>query len=239
MIPFRNIIIEGVDRLGKGTLIKGIQDQLGYFQHVHYQKPLDLACLRTRTASREDPDINKRAALRAYQEASFKQMFKFLAMPDSRFIMDRAHLGETVYAPRYRKYDGSYVFDLERQYLLNGDVDQATLLVLLHTSNWDFIKDDGESFNFEAKEEEQNDFVRAFEKSIFTYKVMLDVHNGMGGFVSAEALANTVCQAWRELKTYHRPILNVRWNAIERLPNMEYEIVRIAEQQLDPRKAVS
>ncbi len=31
-------------------------------------------------------------------------------------ISDRAHLGEYVYAEKYRGYDGAYIFDLEKEY---------------------------------------------------------------------------------------------------------------------------
>ena len=35
----KSIIFEGVDRLGKDTLIQGVKNRLGYFQTIHYQKP--------------------------------------------------------------------------------------------------------------------------------------------------------------------------------------------------------
>jgi uncharacterized protein related to proFAR isomerase len=52
---------------------------------------------------------------------------------------------------------------------------ENTLLVLLTTSDWSFIQDDGESFDFSKKEEEQADFVKAFNKSSLPNKLLIDV----------------------------------------------------------------
>lgn len=55
---------------------------------------------------------------------------------------------------------------------------QNTQLILLTTSDWSFIKDDGESFDFSKKEEEQNDFIAAFNKSILPKKIIDVSTNG-------------------------------------------------------------
>lgn len=153
----KNIIIEGVDRLGKGTLIAGLLHQLGYMQVIHYEKPKKL-------------DVYD-GELFAYQEASFHAMFQLLES-DAPILLDRAHLGEMVYSHRYRGYDGSYVLDLETLY---PDACENTLLVLLTTSDFSFIKDDGQSFDFNKKEQEQADFFRAFSESGFKHKLLIDV----------------------------------------------------------------
>lgn len=191
----KHVIIEGVDRTGKDTLIKGIQDRLGFFQVIHYQKPLLLERFVNEVSRHKDvqeADV-KKEALKAYQKESFRAMFKLMTgMINPRIICNRAHLGETVYAKRYRGYDGSYVFDIEKQFgYPDGPLSQV-LLVVLHTTDFSFISDDGLSFDVTKREEEQTDFIEAYHKSSIPNKVLIDVHNGKGGFVSPQFVLDTV-----------------------------------------------
>jgi hypothetical protein len=192
-MALKSIVIEGCDRLGKDTLIKGIQNELGYFQTLHYQKPEKLDYFN--------------GSLFSYQFASFNTMFHILSS-NARFILNRAHLGEAVYSKRYRDYDGNYVFSLEKDHRRFWDEDthifphkdsyeKTTLLVLLYTSDFSFIKDDGQSFDFEKKEEEQADFLKAFDKSIIENKIMIDVSNGMGGYRPALETLKAVIDAYK------------------------------------------
>lgn len=200
----RHIIVEGVDRIGKSTLIEGLYQKLGYFQELHYQKPqlLDRYVEQARGEYVMEENLEpliKRAALKAYQVASFIQMFHALESK-GRFLMNRSHLGEYVYAPRYRWYDGSYVFDLERQFrLLSGtSFANTTLLVLVYTSDLSFITEDGQSLGgLDKREGEQADFKIAFERSIIKHKVMIDVCDGEGKFKPKPEVLNTAIEAWQ------------------------------------------
>lgn len=176
-----NIIIEGVDRLGKGTLIAGLKNALGYFNVIHYQKPEKLECYNNN--------------LKYYQHESFHQMFNMLDV--GRLILDRAHLGEAVYSHRYRDYDGDYVFQMELDGTNDGLIFASnTLLVLLTTSDFSFIQDDGLSHDFTKKEEEQEDFKRAFEKSSIKNKLLIDISNGNGGYKPASEILSLVINAF-------------------------------------------
>jgi thymidylate kinase len=190
----KHVIIEGIDRLGKDTLIKGIQDRLGFFQVIHYQKPQLLEKYVTEAKHRNVPEADvKREALKLYQQESFRAMFKLMAgMLTPRIICNRAHLGETVYAKRYRGYDGSYVFDIEKQFSYTDGPLSQVLLVVLHTSDFSFITDDGLSLDVTKREEEQADFIEAYHKSSIPNKLLLDVHNGKGGFVSPQFVLDSV-----------------------------------------------
>lgn len=168
-----SLIIEGVDRLGKSTLIQNIRHKLGFFNVIHYAKPQKLDFYQGQNSLLE------------YQRASFESMFKMLSS-DQPFIMDRGHLGECVYANRYRGYKGDYVMDMDRKAVNDWHHGQnpdeyPAKLILLTTSDFSFIQDDGLSFDFTKKEEEQADFVKAFEKSALP-KVKIDVSNGKGGY---------------------------------------------------------
>ena len=236
----KSIIIEGIDRTGKNTLIDGIKNRLGYFQTIHYQKPEILASFMKLARNQFDlPDDSMHpkvteAALKHYQAQSFTDMFKLLST-DVRFIMNRAHLGEFVYAPRYRGYPGDFIFDIEKSFKedVTSNFHNTTLLVLLHTSSFDFMKDDGLSFDFSQKDEEQMDFVRAFEKSDIKHKLMLDIHDGTGNFVPKEKLVEVVIQSYRELQTMSHQIIEVSWSR-----DTEDNLNRHNYLQPDPKKLV-
>lgn len=194
-MAINNVIIEGVDRLGKNLLIDGIQHSLGFFQVIHYQKPklLDFFIENARSglmSDRTESEV-KAEALKLYQYNSFITMFKLLR-DNTRLICNRAHLGETVYAKRYRNYNGNYVFDIERRFHESENSLNKTLLVLLYTSDFSFITDDGLSLDVTKREEEQNDFIEAYSKSIIPNKIMIDVNNGSSGFISKDLVLGAV-----------------------------------------------
>lgn len=191
-----NIIIEGLDRLGKSTLAANLEHKLGCFTHVHFGKPPALELY-----------VKEVGALKAkerYQRESFKLMFKLLAGP-GRLLLDRGHLGEAVYAKRYRNYDGDYVFDYET--IENGDALTNTLLVLL--VNYDArleerLVDDGESFDWTKRKEEQEDFIAAFNRSRIVNKVLIPVGNGSGQFINADLIANLVAIKYNDALLHTR-----------------------------------
>lgn len=179
----KHIIIEGLDRLGKSTLAAGIEDKLGCFTKLHFGKP---PCLGHYKLAVGEP-----FAKEAYQRDSFEQMFALLDT-DARVLLDRAHLGEAVYAKRYRGYDGSYVFDLEN--IRHARALTSTLLVLLVNHSKDLeqaLVDDGASFDWSKRAEEQDDFIAAFNRSRFQHKVILAV-DYKGGFAPKEYLVEQV-----------------------------------------------
>lgn len=194
----KDILIEGVDRLGKDSLIVGIQHELGFFQEVHYQKPRLLdSYVKLAVEHGTNPD-QEAMAYQRYQDMSFRHMFNMLSMA-GRHIMNRAHLGEAVYAHRYRRYDGNYVFELEKKFYFDfgSKFADRSLLVLLTTSDFSFIKDDGLSFDFNKKEEEQADFIKAFNKSIIKNKLLIDVSNGKGGYRPKADIVQEVLDAFK------------------------------------------
>lgn len=160
-----HIIVEGIDSTGKSSLIRNIMNELNYFLVVHYQKPLAL------NSFSHD--------LKQYQISSFHSGFNLL---ESKLdtIFDRFHLGEYVYSKRYRGYDGDYVFALEKN--ARVDLNDDIVLILLHTSDFSICVDDGESFDFSKREEEQRDFIKAFHRSTIANKIMINVSDGEGGF---------------------------------------------------------
>lgn len=186
MMIHRKYLIEGIDRLGKSTLVNGILNTEGYNLVIHYDKPLDLNYYKCDDMhgffcdpEKDTPNGRKKQFMTDLNHVMF-QMIQNLNAP---IIFDRAHLGETVYAPLYRKYDGDYVFDIEKAY----QTDSARLILLI-SSNLDMITDDGLSFDPANKLIEQQRFLRAFSLSQIKDKIIIDVHNGKGGFKSKEQI---------------------------------------------------
>lgn len=192
-------LIDGIDRLGKSSLIKRIQDEFGYHLVIHYDKPKILhnnmfmaKCIKT-SAGEDDFDESyfslseEDMARRFYQEDTNLNMFKLL-QTDIPLILDRTHLGEMVYAPLYRKYSGDYVYKMEQELISAKPYSYETdiRLILLTSSNTDMLVDDGLGFDPTKKNEEQDMFIKAFNRSALKNKVIVDVHNGSGGYKSYE-----------------------------------------------------
>jgi hypothetical protein len=195
MIPTK-FLIDGIDRLGKSSLMQRINDDLGYHLTIHYDKPKVLDCyLSVARAmieagpSEDHPGDNKLIELSVdnlarylYQEEANIEMFKLL-QTKIPLVIDRTHLGEMVYGPMYRKYDGDYVLVKEAFMLQKCPASKTDVrLILLTTSNLDIVQDDGLSFDFAKRGEEQELFKAAFRRSNIPNKVMIDVHNGNGGY---------------------------------------------------------
>jgi hypothetical protein len=192
-------LIEGLDRLGKDTLIDGILHKRGYHEVLHFSKPKVLSCYLGGPYHRQNLNETEERmyALREYQERSFRNLFTMLSSaPYAHMICNRAHLGENVYAPLYRGYDGAYVFELERAFRLH-EVGSIRLILLTEDfSVSSHFVDDGESFDITKREKEQELFMAAFESSIIRDKrVVCVTDRGVGGFrrkedIIAEALEN-------------------------------------------------
>ena len=175
----RNIIVEGIDRIGKDTLISLINNNLGY-QDIHSSKPERLEVF--------DYSLQK------YQENYFSKWFSVIEN-NSGFIFNRFHLGEYVYSMLYRDYiPGIYLYNYESIPTIKDE----TLLILLYTDNFDIIKDDGKSFDFSKKEKEQNLFKSAFKNSLITNKIMVQVNFG-SSFIPADNICYKVNEIMKNL----------------------------------------
>lgn len=170
------IIVEGIDRIGKDTLISNLRKW--YFEnrnqssiHMHYSSP---------------PFVDNQFH---YQYESYKTGFNMIgqyvddAQESSILFINRFHLGETVYGPRYRNISPNeinQIFNLESTFLTYADLREYNpkdiLLILLTTSSFNHIKDDGKNFDFTKKSEEQNDFIKAYNRSNIN-KIRIDTYD--------------------------------------------------------------
>jgi len=201
-----NYIICGIDRLGKGTLIQNILNDQGYHTVLHYDKPKAL------TAYGLD--------LKRYQQESFEQGFEILKSND-QVIMDRFHIGESVYCS-YRGYIGDYIFDMEAKHI--ADLEN-TVLVLLTTSDFSFIEDDGESFDFDSKEEEQLKFIESFNRSGLN-KIMIDICAD-GTYRPSTDIYTELQNNLRRTKMDNREMMNkdlsTYWNTLNQMDEQDFK----------------
>lgn len=158
------IIIEGMDRCGKDTQIGLIQKKFKdeTFHVFHYSKV----------------PFKTQGDHIAYNERLYKDMFlvMFESLGSNRnFIFNRSHLGESVYAPKYRGYDGDYVFDIERSYTETLK-DQLMMIVLVNTPEILTKREDGQSLssNLDDIKYEREAFTRGYEKSGIHRKKLIE-----------------------------------------------------------------
>ena len=167
-----NILIEGVDGTGKSTLAKGLARR--FFHH----SPIGLNSVGT---------LAKGPIGQAQSKTYYNKLFNIIANEQISFICDRSHLGEAVYSPLYRGYDGSYVYDFEAVLC-----EKPTLLVLLDNSIMSILlnREDGDSLSkgdLEKVTTERLNFWEAFNKSGLP-KVYIDAADMTPGDVIDEVV---------------------------------------------------
>ena len=163
--------IEGMDNCLKDTLIQLIRANLSAQTQV----------LKFSSPPKEIKDVEN------WQKAHFKDMFDLLKLSlihsGRNIILNRAHLGEFVYSPIYRGYEGKWIFQLENEFLnsCSNNTDKLKLFVLYDSNNHDLKKrDDGKSLskaNFEKFNIERERFILAFKKSNISSKKIFDLSN--------------------------------------------------------------
>lgn len=186
----RKFLIEGLDALGKTTLIKGICNKLGYFQVIHYSKPERLTFYDAEVVVNGDFS-HANQALEFYQRDCFDTMFKLLKS-DANIILDRAHLGECVYSPIYRGYSGDFVFSLEQHHGIHLQRDIRMILLAEDFTVSRHFQDDGQSFDVSKRQEEQELFIEAFNKSNIIDKRIVYVTDHDGNFKNKNSILQEV-----------------------------------------------
>lgn len=125
------------------------------------------------------------ANVELWQKAHFEDMFDLIkANIDSssrNLILNRAHLGEYVYSPIYRGYEGNWIFDLEKSFLRSSDFYHSNIKLFVfydsNNSNLHF-REDGNSLSNNDNEnldKERGRFLQAFEKSMISNKRIFDL----------------------------------------------------------------
>jgi len=163
------LIIEGPDRCGKSTQILKTQPLLT-------DRPLHTLHYSSIKGFKTSNEV------KTYSEKLYKSMFTLLRENhyESHFILDRSHIGEVVYSPMYRKYDGSYVYDIEKLFSADPDFWSELYLITFIDNAENVIKrDDGLSFTteLEKKKIEIQAFVDATNRSHILNKTIININN--------------------------------------------------------------
>jgi thymidylate kinase len=159
------IICEGLDRTGKSTLQKNL---LGWMCDQ------DIWPVETQHA------MNIKANTANVQEASkqlYEHFFSRIEKCDTNIIFDRLHLGEVVYSPMYKNYDGHYVYDLEKAYLNDTAQGETFLFLLVDTPESILSRDDGDGWSSDLNKmyQERNAFIDAYNKSNIINKKLIEI----------------------------------------------------------------
>jgi len=176
------IIVEGPDRVGKTTLVRALRE---YFIAKQPLKPVLVI---------GSAGINRSTPLQSFHSSYryYDLMIALLLNQSDNFhiILDRFHLGEYVYAWKYRQYSGDYIFNLERAWVeaMPKKAFRDVRLILLFDSVANLmIREDGKSMacsNFE-KEAELMDFHRAVDRSLLTTCSLDLEHLDVAGMIFA------------------------------------------------------
>jgi len=162
------IIIEGIDNVGKSTLITNLKNYYNkYTLHtLHYSNV-------KQSTTEKTIEYNKKL----YFEM-FEMMFETIKKDKKGIICDRSHLGEMVYGPIYRDYDGEYVLDIERNFHNILDLFNNLILITLVDDAENVVeRDDGLSFSIDLnkKQDEIQKFINAHNKSTIKNKLLINV----------------------------------------------------------------
>ncbi|MCF0117756.1 MAG: hypothetical protein HUJ61_06905 [Bacilli bacterium] len=168
-----NYVIMGIDRIGKDTFIK---NNLSFCKSTHLTKP----------PANIDPF--------EFSKQQYKDYFINLQTSDN-CVYNRGHIDEYVYTSLYRYYSVDYINDLENEF---KDKVFSTVFLLLYTDNFDILIDDGKSFDFNKKEDEQKLFIKYFIESKMYNKIMIKV-NDKDKYKSYEKISDEFGKALKEI----------------------------------------
>lgn len=156
------IIIEGQDRTGKDTLIKNlVKDNFD-------RQPFIIHCIGTKEKGEKGKELSRQY---------YSELFNLINKSNNNFILNRSHIGENIYSPIYREYDGSYVFELEKKLTKPK---KYFLFCLIDSSGRALEREDNNSLSKGDKElffDEQQKFVLSIVRSNIKNctKVIIDI----------------------------------------------------------------
>lgn len=160
------LIFEGPDNVGKGTQITKIQPLL-------IDKPIHVLHYSAIKGFETNEEV------KAYSDSLYRSMFSLLEnnYKHNHFILDRSHIGEVVYSPMYRNYDGSYVYNLEQWHTGTDFWKEVFLITFIDNAENLIKRDDGLSFTIELdkKRKEIDAFVDATMRSNIINKKIINI----------------------------------------------------------------
>jgi len=169
------LIIESGDRLGKGSLIKGLCEYFDYKNIIirHCDKP------PKNISQNEVLDFQFKCFEQEFQMINYIQTMNCKLMyHDNIIIYDRFYLGEYVYGQMFRAANPDLLkMKLQEFEVYNLNRDNVYLITLTSDPEFFLSKEDGQSFsqNLEQKTKELELFKEAHEFSLIKNKLLLKV----------------------------------------------------------------
>lgn len=163
------VLIEGPDACGKDTQAQFIENE---FERRHISVHSFHYSNIKYTNSNEEIKI---ASMQRYRDMF--NIFSSIRNENLAIISNRSHIGETVYSPIYRKYNGDFVFDFEKDYV-RREHPETKLIVFTDTPEAVIERDkkrgDGLSFSLDIdkKKQELEAFERAYNVSCLDKKLI-------------------------------------------------------------------
>lgn len=169
------LIIEGMDRCGKSTLIANLRKH--YFTNpaliVHHSSA------PPRGLSNKDSELWE-----AEHYSDLAYTFHHLSYREGYdIICDRFHLGAIVYGMRYRGLNPYTIYKIDNKFIAHGAEDAIAMVLLTDDTEAVMSRDDGLSNEQSAKEfdETRAEFERVFGYSTIKHKLKINI-TANGGF---------------------------------------------------------
>lgn len=165
------LIIEGMDRCGKSTLVEQLRKNYFYNHKIfihHSSSPPKIV---------PDPNAWEVAHYSAMLDASYALNYAH----DFDIIFDRFHLGAIVYGKKYRNADPEEIYSIEQMHIHSND--EIALVLLTDWTNKIMERDDDDSLESSSTEfdETRMAFEEAFDRSIIPNKLHINISEN-GGF---------------------------------------------------------
>jgi len=176
------VIVEGMDRCGKDTLIKSITK---YLYNLDYLKSVHVLHYSNLPIREKDKVIQASFSL-------YYDMFRiaeYSLCENFHLIMNRAHLGEWVYGYIYRNYEAKFIYDIELHYF--DLMDKICLITLVDSSLKCLEREDGRSLSKADRDKgkiECERFIEATNLSYIKDKLCIDIKNKSIDEVQEDAL---------------------------------------------------
>ena len=173
------IILEGPDNVGKSTQI----DMLRKAFHDFEISTQVIHCSNFKFRTNIDDKYPIETKAKVLEEMSKRYYTKIMHIMnvyntkddnyESVLILDRSHLGETVYSPIYRNYSGDYVYELEN---IVEHPKKVFVITLVDKAENLISREDGHSFstNIDQKNKEIDAFKIANSSTKFN-SLLIDI----------------------------------------------------------------
>lgn len=164
------LIIEGMDRCGKSTLVEQLRKR-------YFTNPKTIVHHSSSPPKVDNPNLWEITHYSSLLDHSFQ-----LSMDhDFDIIFDRFHLGAIVYGQKYRNANPQDIYGVENMFI--GPNDDIALVLLTDWTHNIMDRDDNDSLESSPSEfdETRIAFEEAFSRSIIPHKLHINIHEN-GGF---------------------------------------------------------